>query len=146
MFKQNLRKILSAIILLTAFLLLASCTFVHSPKRPMIQPLLHVDYPQRPADYPISVTTDDYDQPYIRVAILTTRVYDPVLVDSVGVSELKNLARRIGADAVVNVKRNMQTVEQYGYQPNAFFRYSTRYVDRTALEGVAVRFVRKSEQ
>ncbi len=134
------------LILLISAIYLSSCSLVHSPNRPKIQPLLSKDFPQRPPDYPISVTTDDYQQPYIRVAIVTTRVYDPALVDSVGISEIKRLARRVGADAVVNIKRNMQTVEQYGYQPNAFFRYSTRYVDRTALEGIAVRFVRESEQ
>lgn len=126
-------------------LVLGGCTFVHSPKRPMIQPLLPGDFPQRPPDYPISVSAGDFDQPYTRVAIVTTRVYDEALLDSVAIGELKQLARRVGADAVVDVKRNMQTVEQYGYQPNAFFRYSTRYVDRTALEGVAVRFVREGE-
>ncbi|MFW5870235.1 MAG: hypothetical protein ACOCVL_01080 [Candidatus Sumerlaeota bacterium] len=126
-------------------LVLGGCTFVHSPKRPMIQPLLPVDFPQRPPDYPVTVTAGDFDQPYTRVAIVTTRVYDEALLDSVAIGELKQLARRVGADAVLGVKRNMQTVEQYGYQPNAFFRYSTRYVDRTALGGVAVRFVREGE-
>jgi len=110
--------------------------------RPHIYRLSPGFHTPRPPDYPISLTEADYRESYIEIAEVTTSPYDDRLVDSLGRSQLRDIARKLGGDAVIRITRNSVIVEETGYRPGALLRYGTRFVDKQSLTGVVVRFKR----
>ena len=100
-------------------------------------------FARRLPDYPIELTESDYQEPHREIAVLTTGFYREDLLDTAGRAELRRLARRVGADAVVKISRRGETSEEVAYRPGNLFRTGTRFVEKTALTGVAVRFERE---
>lgn len=97
----------------------------------------------RPAEYPISLTPNDYQEPYEEIAVIQTRSCRDDMLDTIGTADLRDLARKVGADAVVHVSRRSETGEEVAYRPGNLLRSGTRFVERSALVGVAVRFRRE---
>ncbi len=119
-----------AALLLCAATLSAGC---HSNKSP---------YPPRPPDYPIELTEYDYKEPYEELGQVKTDPYDDRLIDTQGMGELRKMAREMGGDAVVRISRNSDISEEVGYRPGALLRVGTKFVNKTSLTGVVVRFKR----
>lgn len=118
-------------LILTCFLsVTVGCSLLPS------QSLSHSD------SYPISLTTGDYEEPYEEIRIVKTKLYDDMAIDSMAPAELKKLARKYGCDAVIHITRESMVSEQFGYAPGVLFRIGTRYVSKTRLSGVAIRFRR----
>lgn len=100
------------------------------------------DYPSRPPDYPIELTEYDYKEPYEELGQVKTGTYDDRLLETQGMSELRKIARQMGGDAVVRISRNSDISEEVGYRPGALYRVGTKFVNKTSLTGVVVRFKR----
>ena len=96
----------------------------------------------RPADYPISLTAEDYQEPYDEIAVIRTHPCGDDMLDTVATAELRDLARQVGADAVLHISRRSETGEEIAYRPGNLLRQGTRFVERSELVGTAVRFKR----
>ena len=128
----------TACFVLSVLVLLAGCG-----PRIQVHYLAHEHYAQRPKGYPISITEYDYEEAYEEVAQVTTRAYDDRTVDVLGRSELRDIARRLGGDAVIQVSRTGEVSEEFGYRPGNLTRLGTRFVDHYVLSGIVVRFKRE---
>jgi hypothetical protein len=103
-------------------------------------------YAPRPHDYEIALTENDFKEPYVEIAQVTTRFYEDRMVDQLCRVELRRAARKLGGDAVVRIGREALTGEELGYRPGGLFRRGTRFVDKYALTGVVVRFDRNGKR
>jgi hypothetical protein len=99
-------------------------------------------YPPRPPDYPIELTEYDFKESYEELGQAKTAPYDDRLLDTQGMGELRKIARKMGGDAVVRISRNSDISEEVGYRPGALLRVGTKFVNKTSLTGVVVRFRR----
>jgi len=114
-----------------------------------VQRLTQQVYPPRPSDYPIQITEADFetdlvrDDPYVEIAIVTSRAYDDRVIDIAGPADLRKLARALGGDAVIRVVRNGVVREEFGYRPGNLTRRGARFTDQCTLSGIVVRFKRE---
>ena len=131
------------IVALALVLATAGCS-LNRLQEPTIVLLHEKSFAPRPPDYPIAVTEADFKEPYVQLAQVTTSPYDDRMVDSLGEQELRELARRLGGDAVVQVVRNRQVIEEKIYRPwfGGWLSPGTRFVDTSSLTGAVVRFER----
>ena len=119
------------------FMLAAAGCSLNRLQEPSIVLLHEKNFAPRPPDYPIAVTEADFKEPYVQIAQVTTSPYDDRMVDSLGKQELRELARRLGGDAVVHVSRNLQVIEEKTYRPwfGGWLSPGTRFVDTSSLAG-----------
>ena len=109
-----------------------------------VQRLTQQAFPPRPSDYPIQITEADFkDDPYVEIAIATSRAYDDRMIDVAGPADLRKLARALGGDAVIRIVRNGVVREEFGYRPGNLMRRGARFTDQCTLSGIVVRFKRE---
>lgn len=116
---------------------------LHNLHGPRIERHVLYRFLPRPSDYPIVLSETTFVEPHIAIATVTTRPYDDRLVESLGKSELRKTARRLGGDGVIRITRNSRVVEEFGYRPGNLLRYGPAFVDKVSLTGIVVRFKRE---
>lgn len=133
----TLRKITLPLLAGMAALLAAAC----GPAK--IQYVGDELFPARPADYPITLTKNVFEEPYKEIAILTTGSYPLEIAEDVGAREITLLARRCGADAVIRLRWKGDLRTQFDYDPGVHLTHRGLNIqEEVALTGVAVRFIR----
>lgn len=128
---QAVRRAIPAIVAMAALTILSGCSYF------MYTGPSHSD------DYPISLTEGDYQEPYVELREVSTKLYDDRVVESLGKAELKKLARKYGGDAVIHITRSGAVTEEFGYAPGTLYRFGTRYVSKTRMSGIVIRFKRE---
>ena len=129
------RSSIRAIVLALSVALLASCGTPSTVR--MIRP---GPYAERPENYPILLTENGIDRPYEIIAEVTSSPYDARVLDEAGNAELRGFARKYGGDAVIKISREDNVAEEYGYRPGNLLRMGTKFVTRSTLSGLVVRF------
>jgi hypothetical protein len=135
------RTICGLIALALACLALVAC----NPYPRRVMRLTGTEFRPRPQDYPIAVTENNYETPYIALAAVTTKPYNINEIDTAGPQQLRQMARELGGDAVVRMSRNAMVVEEVDYRPGEVLKVGTRFEDKYTLSGIVVRFKREDE-
>lgn len=90
------------------------------------------------ADDSVFVTSRGLEVPHRRIAVISTDPHRREAVEIEGVAELRQRARALGADAVIEVRAEPQLIEEIAYRPGTLTRLGTEWVTVYSLRGVAV--------
>lgn len=91
-------------------------------------------------DLAIHVTERDLDTPYRALALIETGTHRRERLETEGVAELRALAARLHADAVIRVQAHPEMTEEVAYRPGHLTRVGTRFVTVYSLSGMAVAY------
>lgn len=86
----------------------------------------------------IYVTDGGIEAPYRELAVVRTQTHRREDVETLGVSDLRLQAARLGANAVIHVQVLPELTEEMAYSPGSLFRAGFRWVTLYRLSGVAV--------
>ncbi|MBN1867767.1 hypothetical protein JW916_10785 [Candidatus Sumerlaeota bacterium] len=139
--QRTLPRSAAVCVLVAAAILSSACATGYNVRR-----ISDRAYAPRPRDYKIALTENDFKEPYVEIAQVTTRYYEDRLVDQLGRVDLSRAARKLGGDAVIRIARNAILGQEAAYRPGALFHRGTQFVDKYSLTGIVVRFARDESQ
>ncbi|MBN1514948.1 hypothetical protein JXA32_00110 [Candidatus Sumerlaeota bacterium] len=132
---NNLARSAPAVLLIAAALVACSAY-------PQVFRLTEERYASRPPEYPIALTEDTFQEPFQKIAMIRTHVYEDWAVEEAGRAELKRQARKLGGDGVIQMRKATVLYEKVSYTPNAPSRVGAIPAGKFYLEGIVVRFDR----
>jgi hypothetical protein len=138
-------RVFGAIALAALVAVLAGCSLAGRTGAE-VERLAPQTFAPRPADYPISLTQGDYQEPYTEIAAVRTDFYEERHIEARGNAQLREMARETGGDAVIGIARENKVMEKLDYQPGGYLRTGTEFKEKAALTGVVVRFTRGGER
>jgi len=98
--------------------------------------------PPRPAGYPIALTDHSFLEAHHPIGVARSRVHPEYDIDVLGPEDLRREARRMGGDAVVDIRKEPLVDERITYRPGALLRMGSEFVVNYQLVGTVVEFER----